>query len=295
MSFPGVHVAVITPFRLDDTLDIDAYERHLTWLSQNGVHGIVACGTTGEGSTLTNEERRMVLEKTRELCTRLELRFIVGAGTNSTATTIERVQEAKRFGAEAALVVTPYYNKPTQAGLSAHFKEVAEKGGLPILLYNVPGRTGVSLTPATTAELLRHPGIVGLKDASGQHTQWLNLAAATDFSKVSILSGDDDAFAFILALGGKGIISASANVAPLQFVKIYELATAGRWTEAFALQTKLQPLVRALFSETNPAPAKAALHRLGRCADRLRLPLVSVAESTRKEIEGALKGLELEG
>lgn len=293
MRFEGVFVATTTPFTNDGALDTDALKEHLLFLAEAGVHGLVPCGTTGEAGVLSRKEREEVFALTLEVAKTKGLKVIAGCGGNATAAVLELVKEAKTLGCDAALVVTPYYNKPTQRGLIAHFEHIANESDFPIVLYNVPGRTSVNLSPETALALFKHPKIVGIKEASGQYGQWLSLASTMEVNQKALLAGDDDAFAVILALGGSGIISASANVAPKAFVQLYQYAKDGKWEEAFLLQKKLLPLVKAMFAETSPAPAKAALELLGRGTSQLRLPLVPVTPPTLLQIKAALHGLEL--
>ncbi len=292
MKFEGVYVALATPFSAEGEIDTGALDRLLQRVVAAGVHGLVPCGTTGESPSLSRDERRLIIGAAVRAASSQGLKVIAGCGTNVTASTVERVNEAADQGANAALIVSPYYNKPTPEGLFRHFTEVAEKGRLPVVLYNVPGRTGVNLAPDLVAKLWQHPKIVGIKEASGQFGQWLALAHGCDLVTKSLLAGDDDSFAPILALGGSGIISASANVAPAQFVALFEAFRRGDAVSGWNLQKKLYPLVQALFLESNPGPVKYALHRLGLGEDYLRLPLVSVREGTRRSIEIALQGLE---
>lgn len=293
MKFEGIFVATTTPFTAQGALDKDALKRHLVYLADAGVHGFVPCGTTGEASVLSATEREEVLRLTLEVARQRGLKAIAGCGGNATAGVLESVKAAKVMGFDGALVVTPYYNKPTQRGLKAHFEHIANESRFPIVLYNVPGRTSVNLAPETAAELFANPHIVAIKEASGMHGQWMELSAKMDTAAKALLAGDDDAFATILALGGSGIISASANVAPQAFVALYNAAKAGRWGEAFATQKRLLPLIKAMFAETSPAPAKAALELLGRGTSRLRLPLVGVTEATLTQVKTALRAMEL--
>lgn len=295
MKYQGVWVALATPFTESGALDDAAFEKLLEHVADAGVQGLVPCGTTGESPTLTADERRRIVETTVRFAKQRGLGVLAGCGGNDTAVTIANVKEAAKLGAQGALVVTPYYNKPTAEGLFRHYSKVADGGGLPVVLYNVPGRTGVNLAPETVARLFENDSIVGIKEASGQYGQWLAIAQATDLSRKSLLAGDDDSFAPVLALGGSGIISASANVAPAAFVALYKAHAAGHSAAVWSWQKKLYPLVKALFSESNPGPVKHALSRLGIARDVLRLPLVSVGEGSRKLIDSALRGLELVG
>lgn len=286
----GVYVATVSPF-LEKTGEVDykSYQAHLKWLSECGVHGFVPCGTTGEGPCLSEVERKKLIELSCEEASKKALKVIAGCGSNSTASALKMIQEAKEIGADAALVVTPYYNKPTQEGLIAHYQFLADRSEIPLVLYHVPGRTNVTFQLSTIQKLFQHPNIIGIKEASGQHSFWMGMAQTLDWKSKAILAGDDDAFALIQQLGGKGIISATANVDPKSFVKLFDLSLKGQWSEAFEVQKKLLPLVQAMFAETNPSPAKEALKLLNRMENTVRLPLVSVQTQTRETIQRALK------
>jgi 4-hydroxy-tetrahydrodipicolinate synthase len=289
MRFEGVYVANVTPFEKTGELSERVLEKHLRWLAENGVQGFVPCGTTGEGSTLTYEERRKVIELALKIASEHKLKVVAGCNSNAPSVILKLIREAKDLGCDAALVVTPYYIRPTPHGLFAHFEYLANEGDFPLLLYNIPSRTGVNLSPDVSARLLRHPKIVGIKEASGQHVQWQSLANQVDLRERSLLAGDDDAFAPILALGGSGIISASANVVPREFVALYDLARQGKWEDAFQMQLRLFPLIRSLFLETNPSPVKRALSSMDRMEETVRLPLVPVEEETAAAIRKALR------
>jgi len=289
--FSGVFVANATPFDAKGKLDLVAYDNHLQFLVDKGVHGFVPCGTTGEGALITHEERNEIISRTVKVAKAKGLKTIPGCGTNNTAATLELIRTAREMGCDAALVVTPYYVKPTPGGITAHYLHLAERGDLPILLYNVPSRTGLHLSVDIVMKLLEHPRIVGIKEASGQHGYWLALSRAMNLKEKALLAGDDDALATICALGGSGIISASANVAPAQFVEIYNYAREGNVTEAFAAQKRLSPLVQSLFLETNPAPVKYALKKMGLFENNLRLPLVPVTRATEDAVTAALGAL----
>lgn len=286
MLFEGVFVANVTPFQSKtDELDLLAYRRHLKWLSDQGVHGFVPCGTTGEGPCLSEIERKQLIEISCEEAKTKKLKVIAGCGSNSTASALKMIQEAKAIGADAALVVTPYYNKPTQEGLIAHYQFLADRSSLPIILYHVPGRTNVTFQITTLQTLFKHPNIVGIKEASGQHQFWMNMVKNLDWNSKSILAGDDDAFALLLQLGGKGIISATANVVPNSFVELFNYAKERKWQEAFSVQKRLMSLIHAMFLETNPSPAKQALSLLNRMENWVRLPLVPVNQETKVIIQ----------
>ncbi|NBT58442.1 4-hydroxy-tetrahydrodipicolinate synthase [bacterium] len=293
MILSGVWVATATFFDQQGDLDLEAFEKHCSWLFENGVTGLVPCGTTGEGSTLSAKERNLLLDSAVKLGTKNKKGVIAGCGGNNTQTVLNLILEAKDSGAQAALVVTPYYNRPTQEGLIAHYRFLADYSPLPIVLYNVPSRTGVNLLPETVNTLCEHPNIIGLKEATGMHGQWLSLMCSPHSEGKSVLAGDDDAFATLFSLGAKGIISASANVAPAHFVRLDQLLQTKKFEEAFLLQKKLFPLIRTLFLETNPAPIKYALAQMGRGKNRLRLPLVAIQPETEKKVRQELVNLEL--
>jgi 4-hydroxy-tetrahydrodipicolinate synthase len=288
MRFEGVFVAVTTPWSNEGTLNIPLFREHLTRLARAGVHGFVPCGTTGESATLQRDEWAQIIETTVQTSKTLGLKTIAGCGSNDTATTLEKIRHAHELGCDAALLVTPYYNKPTPAGVRAHYLHLADRAGLPLIPYNVPSRTNVSLSAELITELLKHPQISGVKEASGSLSQWLQIASANCLKEKSLLAGDDDALSTVLALGGSGTISAAANVAPAKFVRIWNLIKENRWQEAFSLQIAIQPLVQALFCETNPGPIKYALHRLYGEPNTLRLPLVSVQPQSAALIDAAL-------
>ncbi|MEZ4750841.1 MAG: 4-hydroxy-tetrahydrodipicolinate synthase [Bdellovibrionota bacterium] len=293
MKFNGVYVASVSPFTGEGHLDFEALQSHLEFLVERGVHGLVPCGTTGESPSLSREERHKTIELHKKVADKKGLKVIAGCGGNSTSTVIQLVEEAKDLGCDAALVVSPYYNKPTVEGLRAHFLEIANKTHFPMVLYNIPGRTCVNIPPALAAELFENPNIVGIKESTGNLDQWLSLAEKTNLSERSLLAGDDHALSTIMALGGSGIISASANLLPEHFVSIYERASEGNLEEAFRQQIKIHSMVETLFRETNPAPIKYGLQlRRGMLAN-LRLPLVGVRPETQREIEKNLRSLEL--
>ncbi|MBI1859807.1 MAG: 4-hydroxy-tetrahydrodipicolinate synthase [Deltaproteobacteria bacterium] len=274
MRFEGVYVALVTPFDGSGCFDSSALSRHLSWLAGAGVAGFVPCGTTGEAPTLTEGERDEIILLSLGVARDRGLKVIAGCGSNSTEAARRQVLRARELGCDAALVVTPYYNKPTQPGLDAHYRCLADASDLPIVLYNVPSRTGVNLLPDTTRNLLLHPNIVGLKEASGIYGQWLELSNSVDWRERSWLAGDDDAFAVTMSLGGAGTISATANVIPRSFVELFSAAKAGNLADAFRIQRAIQGVVKAAFVESNPGPIKAALKMMARMEDGLRLPLV---------------------
>jgi len=283
--FKGVITALITPLR-DDKVDEAAFEALLERQIAAGVHGVVPMGTTGESATLDLDEHKAVVE----LCVRVaagRVRVIAGAGASATHKAIDLVRHAKTVGADGALVVTPYYNRPSQAGLRAHFEAVAEAVQLPILLYNVPGRTGVDLSNETVAALASHPNIVGIKDATGDlgRISWMRANIQGQFD---LISGDDPSYLGYLAHGGHGVISVTSNVAPEGMVALHDAVIAGDLATARTWQDRLIGLHRALFMDASPAPAKYALSRLGLCREDVRLPLVPVREDVRPAIDAAM-------
>lgn len=292
MKLSGVFVANFTPFKESQKLDVETYQRHLTWLASAGVHGFVPCGTTGESASLTIEERDILIQTTVAFSKTKNLKVIAGCGSNNTATALTYLEKAAKLGSDAALVVTPYYNRPTPAGVLAHYTFLAERSPLPIVAYHVPGRTNVFMSPELVGDVLALPRIVGIKEASGSFAQWLSVSTLPQVANKAFLSGDDDAFAAVMALGGSGLISASANVAPKAFVAIYNAFQEKSWAKGFEFQKKILPLVKAMFKETSPAPAKKALEWMGFGDGSLRLPLVPVGSDCEKVIRDALKTIE---
>jgi 4-hydroxy-tetrahydrodipicolinate synthase len=283
--FKGVITALITPLR-DGNVDEAAFEALLERQIAAGVHGVVPVGTTGESATLTTEEHKALVERTVALA-RGRVRVIAGAGASATGKAIELVRHAKTVGADGALVVTPYYNRPSQAGLKAHFEAIAEAVQLPVLLYNVPGRTGVDLADQTVAELSVHPNIVGIKDATGDmgRVSWMRANIAGQFD---LISGDDASFLGYVAHGGVGVISVTSNVAPEAMVALWNALRAGDLALARSWQDRLIGLHRGLFVDSSPSPAKYALSKLGLCGEDVRLPLVPTRSDARPVIDAAM-------
>ena len=283
--FKGVITALITPLR-DGNVDEAAFEALLERQIAAGIHGVVPMGTTGESASLTADEHRRVVE----LCVRVaagRVRVIAGCGSSATDKAIEMVRHAKTVGADGALVVTPYYNRPSQAGLKAHFEAIAEAVQLPVLLYNVPGRTGVDLADQTVADLAAHPNIVGIKDATGDlgRISWMRANINGQFD---LISGDDASFLGYVAHGGVGVISVTSNVAPEAMVALWNAIQAGDLALARSWQDRLIGLHRALFSDASPSPTKYALSRLGLCGEEVRLPLVPTQGPARPLIDAAM-------
>ncbi len=284
--FKGVATALITPFKGDE-VDYPALERLLEWQIEQGVDAIVSCGTTGEGSTLTDEEHREVLRFTVEKVNG-RIPVIAGTGSNDTAYAIELTKYACEIGADAMLVVSPYYNKATQKGLIKSFTAIADASTKPVILYNVPSRTGCNILPATAAILAEHPMITGIKEASGNISQIAELAAAVR-GKMDIYSGNDDQIVPVLALGGIGVISVLSNPMPRETVEICKRFFDGDITGSAKLQLDLLPLINALFCEVNPIPAKAAMAAMGFCENSLRLPLTEMESANEEKLLGLMR------
>ncbi len=283
--FKGVITALITPL-LDGNVDETTFEALVERQIAAGVHGLVPMGTTGESASLTHDEHCRVVE----LCVKIargRVRVIAGAGSSATDKAIDMVQHAKRVGADGALVVTPYYNRPSQAGLAAHFEAVAGAVQLPLILYNVPGRTGVDLANDTVAGLAAHPNIVGIKDATGDlsRVSWMRANITGQFD---LISGDDPSFLGYAAHGGTGVISVTSNVAPEAMVALYDAVMAGDLPTARSWQDRLIGLHKALFLDASPSPTKYALSRLALCGEQVRLPLVPTNDAVKPAIDAAL-------
>jgi 4-hydroxy-tetrahydrodipicolinate synthase len=272
--FRGVFPAIITPFQEDFSLDEEGLRRNIEFLSSAGVAGIVPCGTTGESATLSFEEHKQVVEIAVD-CSKVPV--IAGTGSNNTREAIELTKHAADVGADAALLITPYYNKPNDRGMFEHYKTIAERCNIPIILYNVPKRTGIDLKPGLVAKLSKVKNIVGIKEASGSLSQVSQVIEQTIGSGFTILSGDDDLTLPIMALGGSGVVSVVANVAPRKTVAMVEAAARGDMEKARKLHYELAPLVRSMFIETNPIPVKTAYNLMGLAGGPLRLPLAAMA------------------
>lgn len=286
--FSGVWVALATPFDADGKVCTASLDRLLDAQIAAGVDGFVPLGTTGESPTLSADERRQILKLTVDKAKKHGKGVIAGCGSNDTAKAVSLTREAEELGCDGALIITPYYNKPTQEGLVAHFTKIADETQLPIVLYHAPGRASVGFTLETFQKLFAHPRIVGVKEASGNHTLWMQMAEAFAKTDKCLLSGDDDMMASFCAMGSCGIISASCNVIPKGFVRIWNAARSGDLPAAFEAQIAILPMVRAMFAETNPMPVKYALHKMGIGANKLRLPLVAVKPATEKVIDEAI-------
>lgn len=288
--FDGLTVAMVTPFRAG-SLDLDGTDRLIEFMLDGGVEGLVVSGSTGEAATCSVDERRQLWGFVRERV-RGRVPVIAGTGTNNTADSIALTRLAEELGMDGALIVTPYYNKPTPKGQIAHFTAVARSTKLPIMLYNVPGRTATNTLPETFEKLQDVPNLVAIKEASGSVDQSSALKARTRFT---VLSGDDSLTLPIIAVGGTGIVSVAGNVAPRAMRILTDHARAGRMAEAEAAHRRLLPLFKALFVESNPGPAKFLLSAMGLIENELRLPLVPVEPATEKLVLEAAReaGVEL--
>lgn len=284
--FTGAATAIITPFR-NGEIDYEAFGRLIDWQIERGIDAIVVCGTTGEASTLTDDEHREAIRFAVEKVGG-RVPVIAGTGSNDTAYAIELTQYACEIGADAILLVTPYYNKATQKGLIASFTAVADVSTKPIILYNVPSRTGCNILPATAAILAEHPNIVAIKEASGNISQIAELASLVR-GKMDIYSGNDDQIVPILSLGGKGVISVLSNLMPAETSQICHRFFEGDVAGSADMQLALLPLVNALFCEVNPIPAKAAMAAMGYGENSLRLPLTPMEPSNEEKLLGLMR------
>jgi 4-hydroxy-tetrahydrodipicolinate synthase len=283
----GSMVALVTPFR-DGAVDEPALRALARWQIEKGTDALVPCGTTGEGATLSDDEHFRVVRACVEEA-RGRVPVIAGCGSNDTRKAIENVKRAKEAGADAALVVTPYYNKPSPEGLFRHFEAVAKQGGLPVVLYNVPSRTSVDMLADTVARCAKVPGIVGIKEASGNVVRIAEIQAAGVPQDFAIVAGDDMFTLPTMAMGGHGVISVVANIAPAEMAALCHAFFAGDLGKAQRVQTRFVNLVKAMFCETNPMPVKHALFRMGKIAPELRLPLVPITEGGAARVDAALR------
>lgn len=284
--FEGTYTALVTPF-VDGEVDLGALGKHIDAMAQAGIDGVVPCGSTGESATLNHGEHERIIAFTIERCAG-KLKVIAGTGSNSTAESIKLTRFAKEQGADGALLIAPYYNKPTQEGLYAHYASVAEETGLPLLAYNIPGRSAVNIEPETMGRLAKVPNIVGVKEASGSLDQVSRTvqACGPDFT---ILSGDDSLTLPMMALGGKGVIAILGNLMPVELKRMVDAALAGDFEGARRMHFELLPTMQAMGLETNPIPVKTALALLGKVEESLRLPLTCMEPSHREQLAGELK------
>ena len=284
--FSGSMTALITPF-CDGEFDEQAYRDLIEFQIGEGTDALVPCGTTGESATLSHEEHDRVVE----VCVQAaagRVPVIAGAGSNSTREALRLTRHAKDVGASAALMITPYYNKPTQEGLFRHFAHVAERVDIPIVLYNVPGRTGVNLLPETVARLAQFPNIVAIKEATADLRQASRIIELCG-ERIGVISGDDFTVLPLLAIGGRGVISVVSNIAPALMARLCDAFAAGDWTGARAAHYQLMPLADAMFIETNPIPVKTALALMGKIAPEFRLPMCPMSDKNRERLAGVLR------
>ena len=279
--FEGMASAIITPLN-EKGIDFELFAKLVEWQIAEGIDGIVVCGTTGEGSTLTDEEHKAAIEfMVKQVAGRVPV--IAGTGSNDTDYAIELTKHACQIGVDGVLTVTPYYNKATQKGLIKSFTAIADASTVPVILYNVPSRTGVNIAPKTVLELSKHPNINAIKEASGDISQIAEIAHLCG-DNINIYSGNDDQVVPIMSLGGKGCISVLSNLMPKEASEMCRLFREGDVKTAAEMQLKYIPLINALFSEVNPIPVKAAMAKMGFCEDYLRLPLTPMEDAARENL-----------
>jgi len=285
MTFSGSYVALVTPFK-NNKVNEEKLAELIEKQIEEGSAGIVPCGTTGESPTLSWEEHNRVIALTVEIVNK-RVQVLAGTGSNNTAEAIKATQHARDVGADAALVVNPYYNKPTQEGLYQHYKAIAERGGLPVVIYNIMGRTAVNITPGTLQRLAEVKNIVAIKEASADLNQMAEMIMLTG-TNLAFLSGDDNLTLPLLAIGGQGVISVIANICPRESANLVKYFLAGDLTKSKELHYKLFPLCQSMFIETNPIPIKEAMNMLGMDVGGCRLPLTPLAETNREKLRMAL-------
>lgn len=291
MNFAGCYTAIITPFNSNGQIDLARLRTQIEFQAAGGVSGVVPCGTTGESPTLSDGEWERVVAATVETARPLGLAVIAGTGSNSTHHAVELQKRAAVLGADAGLSVNPYYNKPGQEGLRRHFLAVADAADLPIVLYNIPGRTGVALAPETIAKLAAHPNIAAVKEATGSMDSASAIAATCD---ITILSGDDSMTLPFASIGGKGVVSVVSNILPQQVQALCKACNGGQWDKARELHLQLFDVCRSLLSlETNPIPIKTAMRLLGRDTGLLRLPMTEGSQGTVAAIRTLLTRLKM--
>lgn len=287
--FTGMATAIVTPMHTDGSIDYEALSRFVEFQIDSGINGLVVMGTTGENATIEPEDQKKVIAYTVEKAAG-RVPVIAGTGTNNTEHVLHNTRNACQVGADAILVVTPYYNKATQNGLVTHFTAVADESTLPVILYNVPSRTGCNLLPKTVAKLSEHPNIAAIKEATGSLAQMIEIMHLCG-DKIDVYSGEDGLTVPMMAMGAKGTISVLSNVAPRQSVAMTDACLRGDYAAAAKMQCDLLPLINALFSEVNPIPAKAATAAMGFGADALRLPLTSMEEQNRAVLFAEMRKL----
>lgn len=287
--FTGMATAIVTPMHTDGSIDYEALSRFVEFQIGSGINGLVVMGTTGENATIEPEDQKKVIAYTVEKVAG-RVPVIAGTGTNNTEHVLRNTRNACQVGADAILVVTPYYNKATQNGLVTHYTAVADESTLPVILYNVPSRTGCNLLPKTVAKLSEHPNIAAIKEATGSLAQMIEIMHLCG-DKIDVYSGEDGLTVPMMAMGAKGTISVLSNVAPRQSVAMTDACLRGDYAAAAKMQCDLLPLINALFSEVNPIPAKAATAAMGFGADALRMPLTSMEEQNRAVLFAEMRKL----
>ncbi len=286
----GVYPALITPFKKNGEIDLAGFRTNIDYVIEGGVSGIVPCGCTGEAATLNFTEQKRLLETAVDQANG-RVPVIGGSGSNNTREAVELTQYAKDAGANAAMLITPYYNKPGDAGQMLHYTTIASKVDIPIILYNVPSRTGINMKPSVVAELARISNIVGIKEASGNPAQAAEIIELTrDYNKTfTVLSGDDNLTIPIMSYGGKGVVSVAANIIPKEMSTMINYYLKGDQKKALDVFYRISPILRGLFIETNPIPVKAAANMMGLAAGGLRAPLTTLAPENQKKLQGMLE------
>jgi 4-hydroxy-tetrahydrodipicolinate synthase len=288
--FSGSIVALVTPFK-NGKVDWQSLESLVEFHIQNGTNGIVPCGTTGESATLDHTEHHDVIKAVVK-AVKKRIPVIAGTGSNSTQEAIDLTIGAERAGADGALLISPYYNRPMQEGIYQHYKAVAASVGIPLIVYNIPARTGSKIEPETLARLSEIKNIAGVKEATGSVDQAIDVIRLCG-DRLAVFSGEDSLTYSLMALGGKGVISTVANIAPKAMADLAQACLKGDWQKGRELQFRLIPLIRAVFIETNPIPSKAALALMGKCSNEMRLPLTPMAEGNVKKLRQAMADFEL--
>lgn len=283
--FSGSMVAMVTPFK-DGKVDWEKLEALVEFHVENGTNGIVACGTTGESATLTHTEHVEVVKGVIRAA-RKRIPVLAGTGSNSTQEAVFFTQEAEKAGADGALLISPYYNRPTQEGIYQHYKKVAESAGIPLIVYNIPSRTGSRIEPETLARLAEIKNVAGVKEATGSVDQAIDVIRLSQ-GRMAVYSGEDSLTFSLMALGGKGVISTVANIIPRAMSDLTQACLRGEWEKGREIQFKLIPLIRSVFIETNPIPVKTALSLMGKCTAELRLPLTPMSEGALKILKRAM-------
>ncbi len=287
MSFKGLHTALVTPFNENLEIDLNSYRKLMQFQADNKVDGLLTGGTTGENPTFADFEYDLLFDETSSFCKDHKMVAIAGCGSNSTQRAIELTQRAAKYKMDYALVITPYYNKPNQAALLAHFRKIADRSLVPIIMYNVPSRTAVDMSVETILELAEHENIVSIKEASGSVAKIQNIAFNTD--KISIISGEDELNYAIMATGGVGAISVASNIIPLTISNLINAMLGKDFDLGIKLAKESLEICQKMFIDTNPIPVKYALSLMGICQDKLRLPLVGLSQDKKIEIQKLLR------